>query len=81
MFVRVIDFGNDQWKVIEEKIIWGASVTQKTQAGQKFHEMVKVLRFGQPSLLQLSHGEILATHWAVVNGQGKILTHRLRISD
>ena len=81
LFVRVIDFTNDQWKVVEEKNIWGASARQQTQAGQKFYELAKAIRFGQPSLLQLDPGEFLAIHWAVVNGQGKILSHRLRLSD
>ena len=37
------------------------------------------LKFGQPSLLRLSETEVLATHWAVEDGQGRILTHRLHV--
>ena len=37
------------------------------------------LKFGQPSLLRLSETEVLATHWAVEDGQGRILTHRLQV--
>ena len=43
-------------------------------------EMFTALRFGQPSLVQLNEGEFLAVHWAIEEGQGKILAHRLRIT-
>ena len=79
LVVRLIDFRDDRWRVLEEKVIWGRGVGQQSREGQRFHELAKSLRFGQASLLQLSNGEILATHWAVEDGQGKILTHRLRL--
>ncbi len=79
LYIRVIDFSNDQWNVLEEKMIWGVGVGQQSRDGQKFHELAKALRFGQASLLRLNNGEILATHWAVEDCQGKILTHRLRL--
>ena len=34
---------------------------------------------GQSSLLRLDDGDVLATHWAIEEGQGRILTHRLRV--
>ena len=34
----------------------------------------------QGSLLRSRSGDILATHWCVVDGQGRVLTHRLRIT-
>ena len=37
------------------------------------------VNLGQPSLLRLSEAEVLATHWAVEDGQGRILTHRLHV--
>ena len=36
-------------------------------------------KFGQASLLQLDNGDILITHWAIEDGQGRILTHRIRL--
>lgn len=81
LYVRLVDFTGDRWRVIEEQVIWGASVGQQTRRGQKFYELAKALRFGQASLLRLSNGEILATHWAVLEGQGKILSHRLRVNN
>ena len=79
LYIRVMDFSNDQWNVLEEKMIWGVGVGQQSREGQKFHELAKALRFGQASLLRLNNGEILATHWAVEDCQGKILAHRLRL--
>ena len=37
------------------------------------------VNLGQPSLLRLSESEVLATHWAVEDGQARILTHRLHV--
>ena len=73
LYVRLVDFSQDQWNVIEEKLVWGARMDQQTRDGQKFHEFASSLRFGQASLLRLSNGEILATHWCSEDGQGRIL--------
>ena len=81
VFVRIIDFTRDRWRVIAEKNIWGGFIGQQVRKGQDFHEMMKNIRFGQPSLIKLDNDDILAVHWAVVNGQGRILAHRLRIID
>jgi hypothetical protein len=37
------------------------------------------LRFRQPSLLRLD-AEIIAAHWCIEDGQGKIRTHHLKVS-
>lgn len=79
LYVRLVDFSQDQWTVLEEKCIWGAGLGQQTRDGQAFHEFASSIRFGQGSLLRLSTGDILATHWCVEDGQGKIRTHRLRL--
>lgn len=81
LYIRVIDFTNDRWNVIAEKNIWGASIGKQARGGEEFHELMKAIRFGQPSLLQLKNGDILAIHWASLNGQGQILAHRLRVAD
>ena len=41
--------------------------------------MFTSLRFGQPSIMRLSNGEFLASHWSIEQGQGKIRAHQLRI--
>ena len=74
LFVRLIDFKNDKWKVVEEKKIWGTTQMQNTSA-----DIIKQftnLQFGQPSLIKTNNNEILAIHWC----SGKILLHRLRIN-
>ncbi len=80
LYVRLIDFSQDRWKMLEEKAIWGTSIESQTRDGQTFHEFAGAIRFGQGSLLGLTNGDILATHWCVEEGQGKILTHRLRVT-
>jgi len=78
--VRVVDFAGDRWRTLDERTIWGAASGQQTHDGQRFHEFAWSIRFGQGSLLRLDDGDILATHWCIVEGQGKVLTHRLRLS-
>ena len=80
LFVRLIDFTGDQWKVIAETEIFGPSTGQQNKEGQQFFVLAKALRFGQASLLRLTNGDILATHWCIdPDGQGRIRTHRLRL--
>ena len=78
--VRVIDFTGDRWMPVEERLIWGGSMPQQTHDGQTFFEFAHSIRFGQGSLLRSHSGDILATHWCVVDGQGRVLTHRLRVA-
>lgn len=79
IYVRVVDFSNDKWNVLAEKMVFGKTIGKQTHGGQDFTNLAKALRFGQASLLPLDNGEILATHWATEEGQGRILTHRLRV--
>jgi sialidase-1 len=76
LVVRIVDFASDKWRTVEESTIWGNAPSVRIG---HYAQMAKLLRFGQPSLLLLDGDEYLATHWAVEDGQGKILTHRLRI--
>jgi sialidase-1 len=77
--VRLVDFADDRWRVMEEKAIWGAGAGPQTHAGQSMAAMFTSLKFGQPSLVRLSGDEYLAAHWSVEDGQGKIRAHRLRV--
>jgi sialidase-1 len=76
LYVRLVDFSQDKWRTIKEANIWANAPAMKVAA---YATMGCNLRFGQPSLLRLDDGDILATHWAIEEGQGMILTHRLRI--
>jgi sialidase-1 len=80
IFVRVVDFSNDKWRVVTECAIYGAGSDSQTKVGQSAAQMFKSLRFGQPSLLRLGESEFLAAHWCVEEGQGKIRLHRLSVS-
>ena len=77
LYVRLVDFSNDEWRTIKEVNTWGAAAASRVSAYATMH---RDLKFGQPSLLRLDNGEVLATHWGVVQGQSGILTHRLRIN-
>lgn len=74
--VRIVDFSGNQWKTISDCRIWTGAPPARIA---NYSGMAMSLKFGQPSLLRLNSGEILATHWAVQDGQGRILTHRLHV--
>ena len=81
LYVRRVDVAGERWHVLEEQLVWGKGMGRQTKDGQSFHEFAWSIRFGQGSLTRLDNGDVLATHWCIVDGQGKVLTHRLRISD
>jgi len=78
LYVRLVDFIGDKWKVLEETVIWGKAKAQDTS--KSIAAQWKSLQFGQPSLLQLNNGQILATHWCKEDGLAIIKTHRLKVT-
>jgi sialidase-1 len=79
IYVRLIDFAGDRWKPLAETVIYGGGSRPQTREGQQMVEMFQSLRFGQPSLLRLNNGDILAAHWSIEDGQGRIRAHRLQL--
>lgn len=77
LYVNIVDFTNDEWRVLATEKIWG-NAPSKHVGG--LLDMGKGLKFGQPSLLPIDNGEFLAAHWAIEDGQGRILAHRIRIN-
>jgi len=76
LYVRIVDLANDCWRTLTEKNIWDKARASDVTA---YAQMALSLKFGQPSLLRLDNNDVLATHWAVEDGLGRILTHRLRV--
>ena len=81
LFVRVVDFAADRWRVVGERMIWDGSPSGQSGEARPMADMFKALRFGQPSLTKVARDEYLAAHWAVEDGQGRIRAHRLRIQN
>lgn len=79
LYVRVIDFRDDRWRVLDEQLIWGSSIGVQTRNGQATAQMFASMRFGQPSLLRLEGNQFLLVHWSIEEGQGKIRLHRLTV--
>jgi sialidase-1 len=77
LYVRLIDFTNDNWKVKAEEVIWGKGNVGANSAVLADHFWS--LKFGQPSLLRLEGDEFLAYHWGVESMQYKIKAHRVRL--
>jgi len=79
IYVRLVDLTHGCWNVRAEKMIWGAHNDPVHTRGQKIVTLFKSLKVGQPSLLRLANGQLLASHWSIEDGQGKIRTHRLHV--
>jgi sialidase-1 len=76
VFVRLCDFTDDRWTMLAEINLWDRAAAKRVTS---FSDMGTNLKFGQPALLALGDGEFLAYHWAIENGQGRILGHRVRV--
>ncbi len=77
LYVYVVDFSDDKWRIVGGEDIWDNAPSAHIG---RLADMGLGLKFGQASLLQLDDGEILATHWAIESGQGRILAHRIRVN-
>ena len=75
--VHMVDFADDQWDIRAATTIWDRALSRHIGT---LADMGQGLKFGQPSLLPLDDGDILAAHWALEAGQGRILTHRIRLN-
>lgn len=79
VIVRVCEFGDDdRWNTVAELNVWDRAAAKRVTG---FGDMGTNLKFGQPALLALGDGEYLAYHWAIENGQGRILGHRIRVHE
>jgi len=77
LYLRLVDFKNDEWKSKEEGVIWGDCKSGENPVN--FIDHCQALKFGQPALLSLGNGELLAYHWCVEDMLYKIKAHRLRL--
>ena len=77
LYVRLVDFTDDTWNVVEEELIWRPAKAQANAGGMA--SQVGALEFGQPELLRLNSGDVLAYHWGKEDGLAKIKAHRLRL--
>jgi hypothetical protein len=78
LYVRVMSLIDDVPEIVAEKNIWDKTAAAKIQS---YCDMSTNLKFGQPSLIRLGDSEFLAIHWAIIEGQGKIFSHRLKIAN
>jgi sialidase-1 len=76
LVVRLVDVSDDRWRVVKESSIWTGHGSDDFRS---LADLALSVRFGQPSLVPLPDGVILAVHWSIEEGQGMIRTHRLSI--
>lgn len=67
ILARVIDASCGEWRVIDEEIVWEPATP--LIKNDKMADIFAFLKFGQPSAIKLSSGEIMMIHWFMENGQ------------
>ncbi len=77
LYVRIVKLVDNKFQILAEKNIWDKAASVNIAS---YLDMSNSLRFGQPSLIKLNQDDFLAIHWAILEGQGKVLVHRLRIA-
>lgn len=76
VYAHLVSLAGDRWRTIAASCLWANAPAMEVAV---YANMAANLKFGQPSLLRLSETEVLATHWAVEGGQGRILSHRVNV--
>ena len=71
----VVDLSEGTWKVVDEALLW--EPTSPLLKNTKMAEIFAFLKFGQPSAIRLSDGDLLMTHWFEEGGQYKTVVTRL----
>ena len=73
----VIDFSEKKWKIVDEALIWAPSLPMTKDA--KMAEIFSFLKFGQPSAILLSDGDLLMTHWCAEEGRYRTVATRIKL--
>ena len=69
---------DDRWTTFTELNLWDRAAAKRVTS---FGDMGTNLKFGQPAIIALGDGEYLVYHWAIENGQGRVLGHRIRLHE
>lgn len=63
----IVDFTNGKWNIEEEMLIWEPKTPMFKQSNMA--EVFSFLKFGQPSAIKLSDGNVMMSHWYAEDGQ------------
>ena len=77
VYAYVVNLKNGAWDIEDECIVWEPNFPMVKDENKA--EVFAFLKFGQPGAVKLADGHILTTHWAIINGQGMIVTTKLKI--
>lgn len=78
IYAYVVDFSDKTWRVLDEAVVW--EPTSPLTKNTKMAEIFSFLKFGQPSAIRLSDGDLLMTHWFEEMGQYKTVATRLSLT-
>lgn len=77
IYACVVDFSDRKWNIVEKEVVWEPAtpvVKDKSMA-----EIFAFLKFGQPSAIKLSDGNLMMSHWFAEQGQYKVAATRIEL--
>jgi hypothetical protein len=73
----IVDFSERKWKIVDELLLWEPNTP--VMRDSKMADIFAFLKFGQPSAILLSDGDLLMTHWYFDAGQYKTVATRIKL--
>lgn len=79
IYAYIVDVSKNIWDIESEEVIWEPN--QPVIKDNTMAEIFSYLKFGQPTAIRLSDGSFFMTHWAIENGQGRIIWTKFIIEE
>jgi hypothetical protein len=79
LWAHLAEIDGKNWKPLSDEPIWGTGIESYGKRSENLFEELSVLRFGYPSLTQLSDGDIFAAFWCFEECVCNIRWFRLRV--
>ena len=73
----IVDFSERKWNIVDELLLWEPNTP--VMRDSKMADIFAFLKFGQPSAILLSDGDLLMTHWYFDAGQYKTVATRIEL--
>lgn len=73
----IVDFSDKTWNIVDELLLWEPNTP--VMRDSKMADIFAFLKFGQPSAILLSDGDLLMTHWYFDAGQYKTVATRIEL--
>ncbi len=77
VYAYIVDFSDKTWKIVDEAMVFEPNTP--VLRDKNMAEIFAYLKFGQPSAILLSDGDVLMTHWYCENGEYRVKATRISL--